>query len=29
MCIDPTDGGSEERVIISRSYYLNNLPKEK
>ncbi|GAA3104361.1 hypothetical protein GCM10017600_68420 [Streptosporangium carneum] len=28
-CLDPTDGGSENRVVINRSYYLHDIPKEK
>ncbi|WP_433239303.1 hypothetical protein ACQPYK_32415 [Streptosporangium sp. CA-135522] len=28
-CLDPTDGGSEDRVVINRSYYLRGIPKEK
>lgn len=28
-CLDPTDGGSEERLVISRTYYLRGLPKDE
>ncbi|MEV4247943.1 hypothetical protein AB0J63_31575 [Streptosporangium canum] len=28
-CLDPTDGGSEDRVVISRSYYLRDIPKDQ
>ncbi|MFE3448873.1 hypothetical protein ACFXJ8_08030 [Nonomuraea sp. NPDC059194] len=28
-CLDPTDGGSEERVIVNRRYYLRGIPKER
>ena len=27
-CDDPTDGGSQERVMAGRSYWLTGLPKE-
>ncbi|WP_229811469.1 hypothetical protein [Streptosporangium pseudovulgare] len=28
-CLDPTDGGSEDRVVIARSYYLRDIPREQ
>ncbi|ACZ88956.1 hypothetical protein [Streptosporangium roseum] len=28
-CFDPTDGGSEDRVVISRSYYLRDIAREQ
>ncbi|WP_248961816.1 hypothetical protein [Sphaerisporangium perillae] len=28
-CLDPTDGGSEDRVVISRTYFLRDIPKDK
>lgn len=28
-CLDPTDGGSEDRVVISRSYYLRDVPRDQ
>lgn len=28
-CLDATDGGSEDRVVISRSYYLRGIPREQ
>ncbi|MFC6080449.1 hypothetical protein [Sphaerisporangium aureirubrum] len=28
-CLNPTDGGSEERVIVDRGYYLRDIPGEK
>ncbi|MGV9774546.1 hypothetical protein [Streptosporangium sp. NPDC003464] len=28
-CLDPTDGGSEERVVINRSYYLRDIPRDQ
>lgn len=28
-CLDPADGGSEERVIVNRRYYLRGIPKER
>ncbi|GGT43958.1 hypothetical protein ACFFV7_33140 [Nonomuraea spiralis] len=27
LCLDPQDGGSEDRIEVSRSYYLRGLPK--
>ncbi|WP_143020561.1 hypothetical protein [Sinosporangium album] len=27
-CLDPSDGGPEDRIIVSRSYYLRGIPKE-
>lgn len=27
LCLDPVDGGSEERIVVTRSYYLRGLPK--
>lgn len=29
QCLDPTDKGSEERVTITRSYYLRNIPQDR
>ncbi|MEU7899174.1 hypothetical protein AB0B45_40760 [Nonomuraea sp. NPDC049152] len=29
LCLGATDGGSEERVIITRTYYLRGLPKDR
>lgn len=26
LCLDPQDGGSEDRIVVSRSYYLRGLP---
>ncbi|GAA1738423.1 hypothetical protein [Nonomuraea bangladeshensis] len=26
-CLDPLDGGSEDRIVVSREYYLRGLPK--
>ncbi|WP_214107602.1 hypothetical protein [Acrocarpospora catenulata] len=26
-CLDPTDGGPENRIIVSRSYFVRNIPK--
>ncbi|MEU7984495.1 hypothetical protein AB0B56_06475 [Streptosporangium canum] len=26
-CLDPTDGGSEDRIVIGRSYYLRDIPR--
>ncbi|MDP9867153.1 MULTISPECIES: hypothetical protein [Streptosporangium] len=28
-CLDPTDGGSEDRVVVNRSYYLRDIPKDQ
>lgn len=28
-CLDPTDGGSEKRVVINRSYYLDGISKDQ
>ncbi|OUC93911.1 hypothetical protein [Streptosporangium minutum] len=28
-CLDPTDSGSEGRVVISRSYYLRDIPRDQ
>ncbi|MER5318449.1 hypothetical protein [Streptosporangium roseum] len=28
-CLDPTDGGAEDRVVISRSYYLRDIPMDQ
>ncbi|MFI6740118.1 hypothetical protein ACIBI9_44955 [Nonomuraea sp. NPDC050451] len=28
LCLDPLDGGSEDRLIINRTYYLRGLPKD-
>ncbi|MFG6192513.1 hypothetical protein [Nonomuraea sp. JJY05] len=28
LCLDPVDGGSEDRLIINRTYYLRGLPKD-
>ncbi|MEV5590922.1 hypothetical protein AB0L05_35655 [Nonomuraea pusilla] len=27
LCLDPLDGGSEDRIVVSREYYLRGLPK--
>ncbi|MER6946814.1 hypothetical protein ABT294_22550 [Nonomuraea sp. NPDC000554] len=27
LCLDPQDGGSEDRIEVSREYYLRGLPK--
>ncbi|MFG2073243.1 hypothetical protein [Nonomuraea maritima] len=27
-CLDPADGGSEDRIVVNRSYYLRGLPKD-
>ncbi|MEU9832664.1 hypothetical protein AB0D67_14135 [Streptosporangium sp. NPDC048047] len=29
MCLDPTDGGSEDRIVVNRSYYLRGIPQDK
>ncbi|SFI88858.1 hypothetical protein SAMN05216275_105280 [Streptosporangium canum] len=29
MCLDPTDGGSEDRIVVNRSYYLRGIPQGK
>lgn len=29
MCVDPTDGGSENRVIVARAYYLNGITQDQ
>ncbi|MEV0614035.1 hypothetical protein AB0I81_11990 [Nonomuraea sp. NPDC050404] len=29
LCLDPLDGGSEDRIVVSREYYLRGLPKSK
>ncbi|MFC4006003.1 hypothetical protein ACFOY2_02130 [Nonomuraea purpurea] len=26
LCLDPLDGGSEDRIVVSREYYLRGLP---
>ncbi|MEV8639413.1 hypothetical protein AB0395_47955 [Streptosporangium sp. NPDC051023] len=28
-CLDPTDGGSKDRVVINRSYYLEGIPRDR
>lgn len=28
-CLDPTDGGSQERIIINRIYYLRDIPRDQ
>ncbi|MFC7382406.1 hypothetical protein [Sphaerisporangium rhizosphaerae] len=28
-CLEPTDGGSEDRIIINRTYFLRDIPKAK
>src|SRR4051794_36708888 len=28
-CLDATDGGSEDRIVISRSYYLRDIPRDQ
>ncbi|MFF5212736.1 hypothetical protein [Streptosporangium sp. NPDC000396] len=28
-CLDPTDGGSEDRVVMNRSYYLRDIPQDQ
>ncbi|MEV4580636.1 hypothetical protein AB0K16_46155 [Nonomuraea jabiensis] len=28
LCLDPLDGGSEERIVVKRAYYLRGLPKD-
>ncbi|GAA2353788.1 hypothetical protein GCM10010404_02010 [Nonomuraea africana] len=28
-CVDPADGGSEERVVVNRRYYLRGIPKDR
>ncbi|QSI48202.1 hypothetical protein CYL17_10345 [Thermobispora bispora] len=28
-CLDPSDGGSEDRIYVTRGYYLRGIPKEK
>ncbi|MGW4411577.1 hypothetical protein ACWEJ6_46655 [Nonomuraea sp. NPDC004702] len=27
LCLDPQDGGSEDRIVVSREYHLRGLPK--
>ncbi|MEQ4719508.1 hypothetical protein [Nonomuraea sp. B19D2] len=27
LCLDPLDGGSEERIVVNRRYFLRGLPK--
>jgi hypothetical protein len=27
LCLDPQDGGSEDRIVVSREYHLGGLPK--
>lgn len=29
LCLDPVDGGSEDRIVVNRSYFLRELPKDK
>ncbi|WP_431894888.1 hypothetical protein [Nonomuraea sp. bgisy101] len=29
LCVGATDGGSEERIIITRTYYLRGIPKDR
>ncbi|MEO3861644.1 hypothetical protein [Acrocarpospora sp. B8E8] len=29
LCLDPTDGGSEERIIVNRKYFLRGIPKDR
>jgi len=28
-CLDPTDGGSEDRIEVGREYYLRDVPKDQ
>ncbi|MQA98458.1 MAG: hypothetical protein GEV11_29120 [Streptosporangiales bacterium] len=28
-CIDPADGGSEDRIVVSRAYWLEDIPEAK
>jgi hypothetical protein len=28
-CLNPSDGGSEDRIIVNRQYYLRGVPKER
>ena len=28
-CLDPTDGGSEERIVVTRIYYLRDIPQDR
>ncbi|GAA0975276.1 hypothetical protein GCM10009555_032880 [Acrocarpospora macrocephala] len=27
LCLDPIDGGSEERIVVNRKYFLRGIPK--
>ncbi|WP_250214682.1 hypothetical protein [Acrocarpospora catenulata] len=29
LCLDPIDGGSQERIVINRSYYIRGIPKDQ
>src|SRR5690349_9547869 len=28
-CVDPADGGSEDRIVVGRGYYLHGVPKDR
>ncbi|NYF43902.1 hypothetical protein [Streptosporangium sandarakinum] len=28
-CLDPTDGGSKDRIVVGRGYYLRDVPKDR
>ncbi|MEV7012634.1 hypothetical protein [Streptosporangium sp. NPDC051022] len=28
-CLDPSDGGSKDRIVIDRGYYLRDIPKDQ
>ncbi|MET8333314.1 hypothetical protein [Streptosporangium canum] len=28
-CLDPSDGGSEDRIVVNRSYYLRDIPQNQ
>ncbi|MGW6497473.1 hypothetical protein [Nonomuraea angiospora] len=28
LCLDPLDGGSEERIVVNRAYFLRGLPQD-
>lgn len=28
-CLDPSDGGSKDRIVVNRSYYLRDIPQDQ